>query len=312
MLSFSYSFGGIAIISEFPLTRLRSPLPHGQPFGQIAIETGRGPAPDEDERLFDWPGRFEIKLGRTGTELRFETPAGIILATADGSRLRVFAQDLANSLLGDLLARRILPRVTKLLGGETYHAAALARNGKAILLMGATGAGKSSMTLGLASVGGWSILSDDAALVQETPSFLALPAGSDVAIWPETSGAMDLPDPALRALTGYDGKFCYQPEPSGSVPTGTAHPQIAGIFFLDRQADGAVAFERLPRPQAFELGLHQIVLLNPNGRAAAERVGSVTALNRMLATVPAWSLTYPASYSIYQDISSGLDALLAA
>lgn len=306
-MPFHYQFGGIDIESDLALERLRPPCPQRTRYGRMRIVSQSGPAPAEDSELFRWPGRFGMMLGLAKGDFRFETPGGVFLVTPDGGRVRVFAKAPDHPLLTDLFVRRILPRMAKLHGGETYHAASLARDGKAILLFGPTGAGKSSMSIGLAATGGWTILGDDMALVRDEGGEVAVPSGADIAVWPSTSDALDLPAGDLFPLAGYDGKYSYRPAAmTGREADGD--PAVGGVYFLSRAEGATLGLRRLPRAQAFEQALHQIVFLNPNGVAVAERLRSVVALNRMLARVPAWSLTYPSSYAIYPEIS---DAILA-
>ena len=308
-LPFHYQYGGIDIESDIALGRLRAARPQGKSYGRMIVTHEPGPAPLAERDFFRWPGRFNMMLGSTQSDFRFETPTGIVLAAPDGGRVKIYPHGQDRALLTDMFVRRILPRLTKLMGGETYHAASLARDGRAILLLGPSGAGKSSMSVGLSAAAGWTILGDDMALVRREAVEIALPSGDDVAIWPRTSGAFELAVGELNPLAGYDGKQAFRPSGMDSAAEADFAP-IAGVYFLSRSERAEPSLTRLSHPDAFSQALHQIVLLNPIGEARAERVASVVALNRMLARVPAWSLDYPSSYSVYPRVSAAIVASL--
>jgi len=307
-LPFHYQFGGVDIASDMAFNRLRTASPVNKTYGRMTVTNEAGPAPVEESRYFRWPGRFGMVLGTAQGVWRFETPAGVVMAAHDASLVRVYTHSTDRTLLTDMFVRRVLPRLVKLMGGETYHAASLARDGRAILLFGPSGAGKSSMSIGLSISSGWTILGDDMALVRRDGVEVAAPSGADIAIWPRTSSAFDLPGRDLNLLTGYDGKQSFRPvEVDGpGVPGASGYPPVAGLYFLSRTACEKPSLCRLSRAEALEQALHQIVLLNPNGMAARERVTSVLALNRMLARVPAWRLDYPSSYAVYPHVSAAI------
>nr|WP_319566039.1 hypothetical protein [uncultured Rhodoferax sp.] len=309
-----YHFGGIEIRSDIPFDRLRPACPSHVVRAHMIIVREIGAAPDEQENLFNWPGRFGMRLGVAQGAWRIATPTGVYLVQPDASVVRMFSNQADETLLKDLFVRRLLPRLVKLKGGFTYHAASLARDGKGILLMGPSGAGKSTMSVGLSIADGWSILGDDMALAWNEGEDIVTLGGADVGLWPFTSRGLSLPEHGLKCLLGYDGKKSY--EPAGMKPVnGTdalSNTPIRGVFFLDRTDCPEPRVEKLDRKVAMEKALRQIVLFNPNGSAGLERVQSVTRLNAMLATVPAWMLSYPPSFSTYAQVSETITAALEA
>lgn len=308
---FKYYFGGIEITSQIPFKRLRTARPGDQIFGQTEIIAVQGPAPAEDERLFDWPGRFGMKLGKSGDQWRVIASNGVILIEPDAAVVRIFAPDPNETLLKDLLVRRLLPRLVKLKGAVTYHAASLEKDGLGILLMGESGAGKSTMSAGLRLAGDWTIHGDDMALIWQDGGDVITSAGADIAIWPQSAEGLCLPDPSRKTLLGYDGKQSFQPDVE--TMDGPRKTPVSGIFFLHRTGEcDRASVSRLSRPEAFARALKQVVLFNPNGVASAERISSTTRLNETLKIVPAWQLTYPSRFSAFSDVSRTLLSALQA
>lgn len=306
---FSYRFGGIKIASEILLPSLRPGGGADISAPEMRIVAGAGPAPAEDKLHFAWNGRFRMRLSEAGGQWRFGSPWGAFLVERNASVVRVFGMGVEapnDTILRDLLTRRVLPRLVKLKGGATYHAASLARADKGVLIMGASGAGKSTMSVGLSATHGWDLLGDDVAFVWNEGVETIAPAAADAAIWQQSCTGLGLADSDTTPLFGYEGKRVYR-------PTGTPRldpAPVAGIFFLDRTDCAAPRLERCARGEALERAKWQIVNFNPNGAATEERVQSVLRLNAMLRRVPAWTLTYPAAFDALGAVSDRIAAAL--
>jgi hypothetical protein len=305
---FRYHFGGVELASEIALTGLR-PAGEADPAAHwIHVLPGQGACPEEDRFHFAWGGRFPMRLGEAGGQWLVTSLWGNFLFDPEVSTVRVFAAPGADgAALKSLFARRLLPRLVKRKGGTAYHAASLAKQGKGIMLLGRSGAGKSTTTAGLAMMG-WDVLGDDMALVRGEAERRLLPNAADVSIWPRSSTGLGIAEQDLAPLSGSDGKLLFHPRGAASL----ASAPLAGIFFLNRVEDAAPGLVRCARAEAFGQALGQIIYFNPSGTAVQERLDSVTGLNTLLRDVPSWTLTYPASFSVYPSLSemilSALDA----
>jgi len=306
-LVFNYHFGGIGITSEIPLTGLREAPADAAFAGAIHVAGGRGPTPVEERSHFVWPGRFGLRLGEAGGYWLVSVPWGAFLFDAAAERVRIFGLDGAGqTVLNDILVRRLLPRLVKLKGAATYHAASLARDGKGVLLMGQSGAGKSTMSIGLAGTGRWELLGDDMALLWHNAGKRIPPAGAEAGVWASSCEGLGLADSDYRPLSGYDGKHLYRQR---GVRHATSAP-AAGLFFLERAECAGPTAVRCTPAEAFRQALTQIIYFNPSGAAAEERLTSVQHLNAMLARIPAWTLTYPPSFAAVRDVSGVIEAAL--
>ncbi|HEX6858917.1 MAG TPA: hypothetical protein VF138_01775 [Caulobacteraceae bacterium] len=306
-MAFHYHFGGVELISEIAFPALRASRAEGAAGPLIRVVEGQGEAPAEDKFHFAWDGRLQMRLGESGGEWRVGSPWGAFVFDRDVSTVRVFGSDGPNlPIVRDMFVRRLLPRLIGLKGGWTYHAASLARNDKALLIIGTSGAGKSTMSVGLGATEGWDVLGDDMALVWNEGAEVVAPASADVTIWSQSCAGLRLPKEDCEPLPGYDGKYIYRPRRArrlDAVPLG-------GVLFLNRTACDGPRLDLHTRAEAFQLALSQRVLFNPSGSAAEERVRSVTRLNGILGRTPAWTLTYPPSFAVLPAVSDLLSSAL--
>ena len=306
---FRYHFGGIELASEIALNSLRPTRREesGAPLTRVVLASGA--APVEEKLHFAWEGRFGIRLGEAGGQWLMSSRWGSFQIARDASIVRVFGFDPdgpGSIILRDIFSRRLLPRLVKLKGGATYHAASLAQGDRGVLIMGASGAGKSTMSVGLAATEGWDLLGDDVAFVWNQGAETIAPAAADATIWQQSRVGLGLPDADCEPLLGYEGKYVYRPRSAQRVDP----VPVAGIFFLDRADCATPRLEHRTRGEALELAIWQIVNFNPDGAATEERVQSVLRLNAMLGRVPAWTLTYPPAFDALGAVSDTISTAL--
>jgi hypothetical protein len=127
----------------------------------------RGPAPDAPPGV-GWAWR--AFAGRGGAAVAFAV-------SPDGGEVVSWASDVVSERdeLG-LFAEAVMRTVMRRLGVVSLHAAALARHGAAVLVMGDKGAGKSSFAAALCQ-SGWSLMADDLARVLERDGVWRVAAG---------------------------------------------------------------------------------------------------------------------------------------
>jgi len=146
--------------------RLFAPMPdHDGPYAAEIVFQPHAPAmpdraPDEVyEPILLWRAGDELFLDSGGPLRGFATPTHVVVGGVAG-----------DGALGALLLRRIvhhvIAHVLSLSGRLVAHGAAVGRNGQGILMLGVSGSGKSSSSY-LASLAGWSLLSDDLVVVAQ-------------------------------------------------------------------------------------------------------------------------------------------------
>lgn len=140
--------------------------------GEVAFRIGR----DGDELVAEWIGLARMTASRDGSAHRFVPVQGIEQAEIDKVR-----RGGANLLLRHLQ------------GKLAIHGAAVALGGRAIILLGRSGQGKSTLAASLCAHAGTTLFSDDAVALDPGPS-----AGTYVVSAVESNHWLDAP--ARRAL----------------------------------------------------------------------------------------------------------------
>jgi len=126
----------------------------------------------------------EFLVDKHGSKLWATWPEGLTL------------DDTATYLLGPVLGFVLL-----LTGTHSLHASAIAVDGKAVVLVGAPGAGKSTTAAAFARRG-YSILAEDVvAISDEADRFVILPGYPRIRLWPESVSALYGAPDALPPLT---------------------------------------------------------------------------------------------------------------
>jgi hypothetical protein len=187
----------------------------------------------EDRLAVEFPGRATFEFGR-------EDVALVADETGDPG------------LIAHLLLDHVMPRVISVRGDLMLHAAgAIGPSGRAHLILGKTGAGKSTTVAGLASAG-WALLDDDGIRIVGTAAgSVAMPGTGGIRLEPASASIL-LPD----AATGYPmakghPKSRFPPEDGGfHVARAPAH--VAGVYLLQREQD-------LSEPRVESLGLADAV-----------------------------------------------------
>jgi hypothetical protein len=142
----------------------------------------------------DTGGVITFQIGRQGACLVAEWPSVARLTCGpDGADARL--SPLPGADPGDVAkiegAARVL--VGELAGGLGIHAAAVALNDRAILLMGNSGAGKSTAAASLCRSHGALLLADDAALLQQGEGLLnVVPSETRHALTPRSADVLGL------------------------------------------------------------------------------------------------------------------------
>ncbi len=234
----------------------------------------------------------------------------------DGSAIRCRAiPEVSDRDLFSLFAEPVMRTILVRRGLLSFHAAALARNGRAILIMADKGAGKSTLSWALQSQG-WQLLADDLARVDSARRRWSVfsghrqtkltPAAADA--FGHAAEAMpvrfDDPGPAAYAAL-FDKRVIDSADvladPSAAVP-------LATLFFLTAR-DPSAADARIGQlpPSAAVRHLLEHVTPDPLGSALAVSPGLQRAVGGLATQVKAVALTLPDRFDRLVDAAAALE-----
>jgi hypothetical protein len=178
-------------------------------------------------------GSFTIST-RTDDAYWLEHPYyGTFRVAGDGSEVACAPNDLPDWLWQRFLVAQPLPLASLLHGYEPLHASAVALEGRALLLMGTSGAGKSSVALHLVARGA-SFLADDVTSLELTDGVVIAHRGASLASV-DSRELESLPPeggPGWRFLGDIEGesRIVIEDVSGGALPVG-------GVYVLTRTAD---------------------------------------------------------------------------
>lgn len=211
----------------------------------------------------------------------------------DGSEITVHAgEGEADSEVANLIEGPILGRAMRLAGQPCLHATALAVDGKAVALMGASGVGKSSLAWALVQQGCTLVTDDMVGLAPGPEGLFVQPGRARLRMWPDVAERL--------GVRGGDSRVLF-PTTTEMEKIGVRDPAV----FEERPVRLHAIYRVLPRDP--ELAAPSIVAMPASERLAelaanlhgmiapgrAERQRELMLLAKVAATVPVCSLTLP-------------------
>ena len=293
MSSIGYDFGGLLIsfpLDFYDLRRSRAGLPTDP---DIKINLTVGAMPPRRPVTHAWQGRFRLTLeggSGGGWTIRYRDDVAVS-CDPGGKTLDCVCRDADQvPILGEILSRRILPRLTSLHGRMPIHAASLAGEDGAILMFGMSGAGKSTLTAAMAATG-WDIMSDDMSILTDVDDPHVWQTAAGVSVWEPSRRGLALPDAECRAIGGYDGKYWYAPPHRERAEPIAVR---AMIFLSFGTPDDMIEWHRLAGTTVVVQVASQMVRFDPADNEETAR--TLDALSRLVRRVPCYALAYPRAY----------------
>jgi hypothetical protein len=299
----NFAFGGLRLCSSVDLPFLDE-LPGGEGDCDVRIVLSASPLPSGELR-YRSAGRYALELYASGADWQFRhRDMGIVVAER-GRRLICHCSDPADiALLVEILVRRILPRVCYLHGRLPIHAAMLGNETGATMLLGASGAGKSTMTAALARYLGWRIFSDDMTILDDSGVVNALGGTAGVSLWKQAVAGLNIPSDHLVPMAGYDGKYAYRPRQESPLPL----PLSAILLLSEPTDDPAIRFDRLTGPEVLVTLCSQLVPFNRGD--VVENGDLMRRVGQVAAGVPVFALSYPRDFATLPAIANAVAAHL--
>lgn len=193
---FWHRSSGLNIVSAFPLGDVAPAADPGQP--DVSIETATVQMVDDyaestvhtvsvGEEGAPW---LEVRRGPDGFLARWPNALDVIIDD-DGSRMRVCRRGELSDSLSRVLLCQAMSFVLAAHAREGLHASAVDVHGRAVLVSGRSGAGKSTIAAALCRAGG-RLLTDDLAAIRladgEQP--VVEPHSGKIWLWREVAGRM--------------------------------------------------------------------------------------------------------------------------
>ena len=274
----------------------------------VALSRESGPAPEPDQILFRWGGRYGLILGTHGEDwLMASSFDGVFLINEARREVRCFVADPAGLAWQDVLVRRVLPRVAMLFGAAAVHGAAVANAGGGVVLLGQSGAGKSTLSAALGHAG-WDILSDDISILWDAEAPAVAPATTGVCVWADSRAALGLPLDRCVPLPGYEGKLRYV---SGHDRATEMVPLKAIVFLNRSERHPAPVLSPLTASEGLLRAMHQRIRFNPADTHDGETLRIFEQLSAFARSTPCWRLSYPGRYDVLPDVAETLTGLLS-
>ena len=165
------------------------------------------------------------------------------------------------------------------------------------MLLGSSGAGKSTMTAALALHLGWDIFSDDMSILADEGRHMVFPTVPGVSVWQQSQRALGLPAEDCRPLPHYEGKVWYSRTPAAAPP---AQPLEAVILLSFDPNGGDIDCRRSSGPHVLIKLSSQLVAFNPRDTVAIAAL--FERVTRLVATIPVYALSYPRDYRALPDV----------
>ncbi|MGD9657150.1 MAG: hypothetical protein AB7U61_05845 [Methylocystis sp.] len=301
--TFIYDVYGLTLMSDIRLTLPEARFGHCGEGELVRIESvGAEAMPSVSDEDFDPDPWFHHRILSGGAlylcwrdwfDLIVPTGGATVLCRNLSDRsLEFFDAYLTNFSVSAALIQR---------GEESLHATAIDIGGRAIGLLGACGAGKSTLAAFLKARGGDIITDDMLRLTMDGDTILAHPGPHRLKLF-EEAAKLFLPQAAISGRWSPVGdKFIYDLDDSIKSRSTT---RLAALYYLqapDQPHDGAVVLDRLSGLDLFRTisASTMINALDKPGRPEHH----FHFINGFVNRVPVYRLTYPRSFDVFDEVA---------
>lgn len=243
------------------------------------------------------------QIGRSGpTHYRLHLDNDVAVDILPKRQLQILANpDIPAITIAHFLADQVLPRVVAQDGEFVLHSGAVRFGGSAILFLGTSGRGKSTLATSFHS-NGWPLMGDDAIIIStgETPSATAL--YPSLRLFPDSIAALLPKDISSEEIAHYSDK---QRLPVAIVKDiEPASAPIKAIFVIDEPSATEISVTRLSIADACMALVENSFALDPTDPLRARnRLDAASNLSR---EVPAFAISYPRDYARLPDVRSAI------
>lgn len=239
--------------------------------------------------------------------LRFPAVLDVEYRKSEGTIELYPADEVLDATIRHLVLDHVLPRLVSHQGRLVLHAAGVADSEGAILLVGPTGAGKSTLAASFLE-DGLGLLTDDCVLLQPSEDgFWALAAYPGLRLWPDSSAGLDPEEPLGSESSLENWKRRVDVDSIASGPH-----RVRALFILDSPSEEpegvAISVQPIEGAEALMELLQHGFMLDPGDRDTIER--QFLATGDLVEALPLFRLSYPRDFSSLQEVRETMAAAL--
>lgn len=251
------------------------------------------------------PRMFRRKLESVcGGWIRYEFWHSLALEySRDGRSIRLLAgREYPRDSLGAFLVSTAMVYYFRVVGRQCIHGAVVGEGDDAAVICGPSGAGKSTIAAAM-SRKGWSVLSDDIAVVDDFDEWFRVRSGyGRVRLWPGTSGGLGISAEVQQIVSGVDKAYF-----TTDAASDGRSKKLSALVLLGRRgpAGSQLRVETLDRnPQTVKEVYSN--LMGIRGASASESLAALSACRRIVGRVPCYRIALASDFSGFDDLSDWL------
>ena len=229
-----------------------------------AFRAGTGPAPALDRELVAHDGGWVVGASGDAYVLRFGELLDVVADPEAGTATYLPGAGVEAHTVRHLLIDQVLPHLVSL-GRAVLHGSAVAIDGRAIVFVGVSGAGKSSLAAGLVRRGAALVADDHIPLERVGDAYLAHPSYSGLRLWEDSAALASGQATDLPTVAQYTDKRRWSPS---TEPAADALP-LQAVVVLDHEVgpgDALLELEPFRGAAAFIAVYQQAFRFERSGR----------------------------------------------
>lgn len=302
-----YSQGGDSISSQLHSRLPGWTLQRAIPIAPLAVQ--------QAERLIwcDEFGHLAVsEVSHSGSPCFRVCQIGQVAVDVSFSQRHLIERPVSSAIpaetLDHFLADQVLPRILAHEGRLVLHAGAIKRSGSAIVFLGQSGRGKSTLVASLDQAG-FTLIGDDALIVsREDQAFCIRAVYPSLRLLPDSLEALFQDRPATSKVAHYSSK---QRIDVPVAPDRNTDPlPISAIFSLaEPSPDGAIHLRPMSPAETCMALITNSFALDPTDKDLARK--KLADASKLANEVPAYEVSYPRDYARLPDVHAAIFEKLA-
>lgn len=260
----------------------------------LRVEAPRPQAPIGPEPFHQWTfpdGTAWLQFHRTdaGYALRFPGFADFAVGAEDLAVRCVPCPGVSERVIHHLYLNQVLPLVRSRQGRMVFHGSAVEAGSGAVVFMGASGRGKSTLAASFVA-GGFRFMADDGISLSASPGgFQVEPGHPSIRLWADSRATLWDPEHAPEPALPYTEKACYL---ASDETRFCAQPRdLRRIYLLFDERSDTVSIQAItPSDALIELVRHSFLL---DIRASDMLAAHFESLVRLVRSETCFRLDYP-------------------